>query len=240
MPPRRGLGAALVIVACFDLLFALACGCTSFSSHGIVASAASLAELPREEGLERSQGMMVAMRDWVEKSSSGQQRKDYEALLAVLEKHEFHKDLYEAFTSSRSAGVRSRLVTLGLIGLLLHAALLVAGIMLFVRARIARTFGMLVAVGLLVVNILLAVAYREWLTDVNDHLAPALHAILQEERSSEHSLAEFERMMEVLPTVLVGTVGVLTCLWPAISLLVLAVSRGIKRDLGLDAHPTVP
>lgn len=238
-PARAGMSAALILAAVGSILYALGCGCTTFSWSVILSGLGAAGNLPRDEAVKEMEAELdKAFSNVAVQSSNEEERRQREEVWRILKKHGLVGHTYDAFALDAAKSARGKLEVLGWLGVGLQIGFLVIGVMLFARARAARILGLLLCAAAFVVNVLTTLSFQEFAGVMVRHLGPVLEEVYEQEGAQgAGQRAPFEEFQQVLESGSEGgpiVFGGIACVWPFIMLLVLAVSSGIRRDLGLD------
>lgn len=228
--PQRSLGVLLILVAVGSLLFTLACGCVNgwwVTTYAVMRSGSL-----QDQSLEvQFRVQFESMKNQaLEQADSEAERERIINSFDVM----MREGVPDAFVRSLRAAAGSpageRLLVLGTLSMAAHAALFLGAILLFLRRPSGKWISLIACVMLVGLNALTAVAMQDVISSASDELQPTLEQIAHD---SGHPLdiAQFPHRIAQIVVITTFVSAALMSLWPVTAGLILALSRGIARDL---------
>lgn len=232
-PPSSGSVVALGIL---NIVFALVCGC-SLGSASAVLSEISERDGGVAFGSDWDQQMEAFYEEMLNDADSQMERDDLELQLDFMKSEEVKDALREASSILSTSEMGTRLQQASTAGLVIQLLMLLSGVLLLARIRIARPL----ALSATFLTILVQIALLVFMLGVVDeleltfgeridqaaagnaqHFGPAARERMEEDVTG--------RVGEALRELVVGATGV-AILYPLIAFLVLLFSRSIRSIL---------
>jgi hypothetical protein len=228
-PPPGPSSSLLTFVGVLNLIFAIACGCTSMGWAGFWSQAQDDPATIKAQLEPMEREIRVSIREQIEKGSErGQQD---ERVQKMVEEAFTAETMANAVVAAGEHPAAGAIRTATMVGAVAQAALLVGSILLLMRKNVGRILSMLALVAFIAATIATIVKFP-----------PVAEAVGASVRSSVEETAGYRDLppaeqrnfgegLEQLPQVFVvaiAAISIAMIVWPAISLLILLFSRGIK------------
>ena len=231
----RPLHGTLIFVAVMSLIYGLVCGC-------IEGSVALPLRVVHGGGPEAEKVLRDAGEEWlktIEQVSNRQaggpgSGESLKSAAQILRDNQFPDRFAKAGSRALETPAGKRLGNLSLASVLTQLGFLVLGVLLFGRVRLARRFGLILALVAIGVKIFFALDLQEVIRTVGEELTP-FFAELESKGVAPATGGTFGPSasgMSALGLVLFFVAAFVTA-WPLIAFLCLLFSRGIKWSLGL-------
>ena len=232
--PPRSMGVMLVLVAVGCLLFSLGCGCIDAWWSASLFALRSGTMTDEVLKVQIQSQFENAKNEALKRANTEEERERIIRGFDVLLRESVPEAAGRGVTEATKHPAAARLQILGVLSVAAQVAMFVTGILLFLRRGAAKWVGIVACVLIIGLNAATALAMQEVVGAFTAEILPVLEQAARESgQALDSEVASVPQAVRMGVTVFTLVSALLMSLWPLTCALILALSRGIARDLGI-------